>query len=114
MDFGTDREENSFAVEVSGWDASDKFFVESATLRWSGEEKREVSLRGAVRESGVVFVRLLQPMEGADNFPVACQVVKVVGKDADGRTVVQVVQLRPRAFFRETARDLNHSAVRVA
>lgn len=114
MEFGTGREENSFPVEVSGWDTSDNFFVESTMLRWNGDEKKEVGLRGAVREGCVVFVRLLQPMEGADNFPVACQVVKVLGKDADGRTLVQVVQLRPRAFFRETARESNHSAIKVA
>lgn len=114
MDFGTDQEENSFPVEVSGWDASDRFFVENTTLRWSRDEQKEVRLRGTARQGSVVFVRLLQPMEGSDNFPIACQVAKVMGKDADGRTLVQVVQLRPRAFFRETARRLNHSAVRVA
>ena len=114
MDFGMDREQNNVLVEVSGWDASEKFFVESTKVRWTHDEKKEMSLRGTVRERCVVFVRLLQPMEGTDNFPIACQVVKATDKDADGRTLVQVVQLRPRAFFRGTARELNRSAIKVA
>jgi hypothetical protein len=114
MDFGMDREENRFPAEVSGWDTSEKFFVEHTTIRWICDEKKEVSLRGAVREGCVVFIRLLQPMKGADNFPIACQVAKIMGKDADGQSPVEVVQLHPRAFFRETARELNHSATKVA
>ena len=114
MEFGMDREQNNSPAEGSGWDTSEKFFVESTTIRWGRDEEKEVSLRDAVREGCVVFVRLLQPMEGTDNFPIACQVVKVMEKGADGRTLVQVVQLRPRAFFRETARELNHSAIKVA
>jgi hypothetical protein len=114
MDFGMDQETNSYRVEISGWDASDQFFVEHSMLEWGPEERKEVSLRGVVREGCVVFVRLLQPKEDSDNFPIACQVVKVKGKDAEGRTLVQLEQLRPRAFFKQTARELNHSAIRVA
>ena len=114
MDFGADRERNNVPVEVSGWDASEKFFVESTKIGWSRDEKRELSLRDEVCEGCVVFVRLLQPMEDADNFPIACRVVKVKGKGADGRKLVEVVQLRPRAFFGETARDLNRSGIKVA
>jgi hypothetical protein len=114
MGLGIDREQNNFPVEVSGWDTSEKFFVESTTIQWGPDEKKEVSLRGAVREGCVIFVRLLTPTEGTDNFPIACQVVKVMEKDGDGRRLVHVVQLRPRAFFRETARELNHSAIKVA
>lgn len=114
MDFVMDQEENSYGVEVSGWDASDKFFVETTTLQWGCDEKKEIGLRSLVREGSVVFVRLLQPMDDADNFPLACQIVKLMGTDAEGRTLVQVVQLRPRAFFKETARELNSSAIKVA
>lgn len=114
MDFARDRAANSYGVEVSGWDASDKFFVEKTTLQWGCDEKKEISLRRLVREGCVVFVRLMQPVEDADNFPVACEAVKLMGTDAEGRTRVQVVQLRPRAFFKETARELNSSAIKVA
>jgi hypothetical protein len=114
MDLGTNRERQNVPVEVSGWDTSEKFFVESTKIRWGRDEKKELSLRGAVHEGCVVFVRPLQPVEGTDSFPIACQVVKVVGKDGDGRRRVQVVQLRPRAFLRETARELNRSGIKVA
>lgn len=114
MDLGTDQEKNSYGVEVSGWDASGKFFVEKTTLQSAGDERKEVGLQSVVREGCVVFVRLLQPMDDADNFPVACQAMKIMGTDAQGRTQVQIVQLRPRAFFKETARESNSSAIKVA
>ena len=114
MDFEMDQEKNSYGVEVSGWDASDKFFVEKTTLQWDHDERKEISLRSVVCAGCVVFIRLLKPTEDADNFPVACQAVKVTGADAEGRRLVQVVQLRPRAFFKETAREPKSSAIKVA
>ena len=114
MDFDREPEASSFLVEVSGWDASDRFFVEHTVLQWGRDESKEIGLRSAVREGDVVFVRLLQPTEGAENFPVACQVVKAIGKDAENRTLVQVVQLRPRAPIRETVRERSGSAVLLA
>jgi hypothetical protein len=49
---------SSYHVEVSGWDASDAFFVEKTTLDWSGGDKKEISLRSTLCEGRVVFVRL--------------------------------------------------------
>jgi hypothetical protein len=114
MNLGKDQEKSSYGVEVSGWDASDHFFVEKTMLQWAGDERKEIGLRSLVGEGRVVFLRTLQPMDDVDNFPIACQVVKVMETDANGRTPVQVVQLRPRAFFKEIARELNGSAIKVA
>lgn len=63
MDFqsGSEMENtNSYRVEVSGWDASEKFFVEKTALTWGGDEKKEINLRSSLREGSVVFVHLLQ------------------------------------------------------
>jgi hypothetical protein len=101
MDFATE-ETNSFLVEVSGWDSAEKFFVEHTVLRWNGDEIKEVGLRSAVRGGDLVFIRRLQLTDGTENFPVTCQVTKLMGKGTDNRTLVQVAQLRPRAPFRQT------------
>lgn len=50
----------SYRVEVSGWDASENFFVEKTGLEWNREEKKEIVLRSFLLEGCVVFVSLLQ------------------------------------------------------
>jgi hypothetical protein len=108
------NQNSSYRVEVSGWDARENFFVEKAMLEWTMQEKKEISLRAALRQGCVVFVRLLQPLANGNNFPVAYQAVKVSAKDQSGNTRVRLAQLRPRASFRETVRFLDEAAVRVA
>jgi len=102
MYIASDEATDIFLVEVSGWDSSDKFFVEHAVLSWDGEEGKEIALRSVVRPSDMVFVRLLQPVDGSENFPVACHVTKVSDRDVDGRLLVRVAESRPRAPYRET------------
>lgn len=114
MDFDGNQQQNSYAVEVSGWDMSETFFVEKTSLVWADGGLMEISLRRPVREGCVTFVRLMQPVTGADNYPIACQVVKVLEQAADGRSSVQLTQLRPRAFFKSTARETSFSATKVA
>ncbi len=114
MDFDGNQQQNSYAVEVSGWDVSEIFFVEKTNLTWAADGMKEVSLRHPVREGSVIFVRLMQPVESADNYPIACQAMKVLEQAADGRSAIQLTQLRPRAFFKDTARELNYSAIKVA
>lgn len=106
--------ESSYRVEVSGWDARENFFVEKTLLEWSVAEKKEISLRAALRQGCVVFVRLLQPIAIGNNFPVAYQAVGVTAKDPSGNTRVRLAQLRPRASFRETVRLLSAATLSVA
>ena len=87
----------SYRVEVSGWDASENFFVEKTILDWTSEESKEVLLHSALREGSVVFMRLLQPMSGSNNFPLAYQAVNVKPKDSTGKARVSLAQLRPKA-----------------
>jgi hypothetical protein len=93
---------SSYHVEVSGWDASDAFFVEKTTLDWSEGDKREITLRSALSEDAVVFVRLLQEFGKADSFPIAYRAA-CVKVDENGRMLVQLARLHPQAPFRETA-----------
>jgi hypothetical protein len=88
--------QSSYRVEVSGWDASENFFVEKATLEWRGGEQKEISLPVKLHEGCVLFVRLLQPTAAAINVPIAYQAAKVANKDSKGFFRVCLAQLRPR------------------
>lgn len=114
MDFDGNQQQNNYAVEVSGWDMSETFFVEKTSLAWAQDGMKEISLRHPVREGCVIFVRLMQPVASTDNYPVACKAVKVLERAAEGCSSVQLTQLRPRAFFKDTVRDANLSATKVA
>lgn len=114
MDFDANRQQDSYAVEVSGWDVSETFFVEKTDLTWTADGVKEIGLRRPVREGSVIFVRLMQPLGSEDSYPIACQAVKVIEPTANGRSTIQFAQLRPRAFFKDTARNLNFSGIRVA
>jgi hypothetical protein len=116
MDFihGYENESsNSYRVEVSGWDASDKFFVEKTALTWGSDEKKEITLRSSLREGAVVFVRLLQPFAKSSHFPIPYQAASVT-KDAAGRTLVQLARLRARVPFGEKAPASSDSKSKVA
>jgi hypothetical protein len=114
MEFDGSHQQNVYPVEVSGWDACEAFFVEKTDLTWAADGMKEINLRRGVREGCVIFVRLLQAVAGSDGYPIACQAVKVKEQDENGRAAIQLTQLRPRAFFKDTARDLNYSAIKVA
>lgn len=109
MDF--ENNQNSYAVEVSGWDASEDFFVERTDLTWTASGIKEISLRRTVREGSVIFVRLMQPVTKTDSCPIACQAMKVMERAATGRAHILLSQLRPRAFFKDTVNELNASRV---
>jgi hypothetical protein len=87
---------NHCRVEVSGWDTAEDFFVETTTLTWGSDNVREIEIHSVVKESGLVFVRLLQPRLNESDFPVPCRVKGVMTDVGSGLTHVQLVQLRPR------------------
>jgi hypothetical protein len=104
----------SYRVEVSGWDTSERFFVEKTTLDWGREADKEISLRSAVCQGSVVFVRLLQPLANNNNFPITYQAVHVMERDADGRMRVRLAQLRPRSTRKDTAESPSDLTISVA
>lgn len=61
----------AYSVEVSGWDDSHTFFVESTELCWNEESGKELTLSRRLRHSAMIFVRLLQATDAEQAFPVA-------------------------------------------
>lgn len=105
---------NRYLVEVSGWDASENFFVEKTVLEWGDALHREITLRSGVHEGCVLFVQLLQTHGMRDTFPIAHRASKIVGKEPNGRIRVCLTQLHPRAPFKGTPRTLGRSTNKVA
>ncbi len=88
----------TYRVEVSGWDGSGNFFVEKTILRWSPDSGKEVSVRSALREGDILFVRLNQTWTATPTFPIAYRAEKVSPRDSSGFIRLSLVQLRPRSF----------------
>jgi len=72
-----------YAVEVSGWDRMQEFFVERCDLEWGEEFEKHVALKTALRSNGVLLVRLLQPGEADRSHPVVYE-AELVGKTKSG------------------------------
>jgi hypothetical protein len=101
-------------VEVSGWDTLENFFVETTTLTWGSDNVREIDIHSAIKESRLVFVRLLQSCLSEGTFPVPCKVTGVTTDIGSGLTHVRLVQLRPRSRGEEEAEEPHDSTVLVA
>jgi hypothetical protein len=72
-----------YAVEVSGWDRKQEFFVERCDLEWGEEFEKHVALKTALRSNCVLLVRLLQPGEADRSHPVVYE-AELVGKTKSG------------------------------
>jgi hypothetical protein len=59
-----------YAVEVSGWDRREHFFVENCELEWKEESEKQVTLKRALHDNAVLLVRLLQFDESDRSQPV--------------------------------------------
>ena len=86
-----------YLLEISGWDRTEKFFVETTELDWSKENDKKVHLCHPLRVGALVFVRLLHPPTSVDRTPVAYQVETVTEGDATGTWRVCLTQLHPRS-----------------
>lgn len=94
-------EDNSYRIEISGWDISENFFVEKAALKWNADGAKEVCVNSSIRQGSIVFIRLLQPLASENNYPIAYQASNVGPRDARGLVRVGLDQLRPRQSARE-------------
>jgi hypothetical protein len=72
-----------YAVEVSGWDAAEKFFVERCELEWDEESSKQVVLKQALGENTLLLVRLRQEGESDRSHPVVYE-AELVGKTKGG------------------------------
>lgn len=80
-----------YAVEVSGWDCSEEFFVEKCELEWNEESIKQVALTRALGENTLLLVRLLQEGEAGRSHPVVYE-AELIGKTESG---LQQFRLNP-------------------
>jgi hypothetical protein len=66
-----DPASNNYSVEVSGWDVSESFFVETCELEWNEHSGKCIALRRMLHDGAHVFVRLLQPLSTERSYPIA-------------------------------------------
>ena len=97
------QQSSSYRVEVSAWDATLTFFVEKTVLHWTAA-RQELLLRSRLGDGAVVFVRLLQPLDSDENFPIAYVVEKSLSLEIDGRITVSIARLHPKPSHRQAAR----------
>jgi|SRR5580704_8088704 hypothetical protein len=86
---------NSYRVEVSGWNVRGVFFVEKAMLHWTDTGEKSVELISPLRESCMVFVRLIHATSAKANFPIAYRVLSIATEDSEGRGCVHLSQMSP-------------------
>jgi len=72
-----------YAVEVSGWDSREHFFVERCKLEWDEESSKQVTLTRALGKSTRLLVRLLEEAESDRSLPVVYE-AEFVGKTKSG------------------------------
>jgi len=102
--------DNSYRVEVSGWDARENFFVEKTSLDWRERERKTIAWRATVRLDSILFVRLLRPLGGGADFPVPPRAIRVEDSNKDAScTDVGLEQMQPR----RTVRNIVEAAVEI-
>ncbi|MHB8527357.1 MAG: hypothetical protein ACYDD2_14540 [Candidatus Acidiferrales bacterium] len=89
-------DESSRRVEISGWDLSENFFVEKATLSQCGDGSRRALLHTPLRVGALVFVRATDEPSAERTIPVTYQVATINGRYASGGREVQLTQRRPQ------------------
>jgi hypothetical protein len=52
----------AYAVEVSGWDNNEDFFVEKTELHWSEQSGKHIVLARPIVSGSLIFLRLIDPL----------------------------------------------------
>ena len=86
---------NFYPVEVSGWDASEVFFVEKSELEWDEAAGKQVVLHRMLREGAHVFVRLMQSSSSERSYPVPYE-ARYAGSTADGHWQFRLLAVKKR------------------
>jgi len=96
--------QDRYAIEISGWNVSEDFFVEQTELAWDSSAHK-VLLKHPVREGALVFIRLAgNGVDGlqSDAVPVAYEVVKA-NHLADQRVYeIELIRIKPKPMASET------------
>ena len=85
----------SYIVEVSGWDHSHVFFVESSELTWSEEAGKLLTISRRLPPGAMIFVRLLQPIDGERAFPLAYE-TEALSEASERSQLFRITRVVPR------------------
>jgi hypothetical protein len=91
-----------YAVEVSGWDTAEDFFVEKCELEWNEESGKRVVLKSMLSDSAILLVRLLQAGETDRSHPVVYE-AELVGKTKSGLHQFRLNRAVPRLREQESS-----------
>lgn len=83
-------------VEVSGWDADGRFFVEHAALDSPESGQKTLLLRHTVHTRSLVFVRALYTDAFTEPHPQAHQVDRMEGSERSGYHRLHLADFPPR------------------
>jgi hypothetical protein len=84
-----------YAVEVSGWDRTESFFVEKCELEWKEESGKQVALSRTLDDNAILLVRLLEQGECDRSVPVVYK-AELVGKTKSGLQQFRLNRVAPR------------------
>ncbi|MGB6595551.1 MAG: hypothetical protein WCA94_11725 [Candidatus Acidiferrum sp.] len=84
-----------YAVEVSGWDSTQSFFVERCELAWNEEFGKRVALKRTLQGNATLFVRLLQTSEADRSHPVVYE-AELIGRTETGLKQFRLSAVTPR------------------
>jgi hypothetical protein len=91
-----------YAIEISGWDCKEQFFVERCDLQWNEESGKQVGLKRAVRDNAIVLVRLLQGGNPDRSQPVAYK-AEGMGRTKTGKYQFRLNRVTPRRRDQESS-----------
>ena len=91
-----------YAVEVSGGDRTENFFVEKCELEWNEETGKRVALKRALNDHAILLVRLLQTGDSDRSQPVVYQ-AEVIGKTRSGLCQFRLNVVAPRLREEESS-----------
>lgn len=93
--YGHSAATRRYAVEVSGWDSSECFFVVNCELLWNEETGKHVALTQKLRQHAVLFVRLLQRGHSERSHPVVYE-AEFTGRAPSGKNEFRLNMLAPQ------------------
>lgn len=85
----------SYPVEVSGWDAQQRFFVEKTELEWDEQAGKRLRMRTPIVRGTLLFIRLFDA--GAlDALPVAYEAQHIRRQETSPFYEVSLVPVEPQ------------------
>lgn len=84
-----------YAVEVSGWDCAQNFFVERCDLVWNEDTGRHVVFQQNLRDSAVLIVRLLETDKAGRSHAIVYE-AQLMGRTPSGHRQFRLTTVVPR------------------